>query len=74
MSKLANEQEITSLFVLVSLSIQNCVLEIITCVVLNYFGWSSAPFHTCVPLHVVFIIKVKQSRYRPGVAQRVPGS
>jgi hypothetical protein len=23
---------------------------------------------------VVFIIKKKQSRYRPGVAQRVPGS
>jgi hypothetical protein len=26
------------------------------------------------PKHVVVKVKVKQSRYRPGVAQRVPGS
>ena len=25
-------------------------------------------------VHVTYIKKVKQSRYRPGVAQRVPGS
>ena len=44
------------IFVLVALSIQNYVLEIITSVILHDFGWSSAPFNTCVPLHVVFII------------------
>jgi len=41
-------------FVLVALSIQNYILEIITFVILYDLGWSSAPFHTCVPIYRVF--------------------
>jgi hypothetical protein len=31
-------------------------------------------WHVCTNLEAKYKIKVKQYRYRPGVAQRVPGS